>query len=77
MLITDELGLALRTEFGDDQPLIGSGPVDSLALVQLVDSIEQHYGFAVADEELTVDNFGSLTALAGFVDRRLAAAGTA
>lgn len=55
---------------GDD--LIGSGILDSLALVKLVGHLEQRYGVLVGPEELSADNFASVVALARFVDGKRA-----
>jgi acyl carrier protein len=50
-----------------DDDLIGSGILDSLAMVNLVTHLEKHYGIVVGAEEMSPDNFGSVSALARFV----------
>jgi acyl carrier protein len=54
----------------DDLPLIASGAVDSLGLVQLVSFVESRYGISVATEDVVPRNFGTLAAIARFVERR-------
>ena len=58
-------------ELGDDDDLLGAGIVDSLGFVELVETVEQRYGIEVGDGEITEENFGSINAIAAFVDRRL------
>ena len=56
-------------EFADTDNLIDAGVLDSLAFVELVDAIQQRYGIAVRDDEITEANFGSIASLAGYVAR--------
>lgn len=55
--------------FADTDNLIDAGVLDSLAFVELVDAIQQRYGIAVRDDEITEANFGSIASLAGYVAR--------
>jgi acyl carrier protein len=57
-----------------DDDLIGSGILDSLAMVNLVTHLEKHYGIVVGAEEMSPDNFGSVSALARFVAGKQASA---
>jgi acyl carrier protein len=59
-----------------DQPFDGRDPlaakvVDSLAVEQLVQYIEEEYGVKLRDEELIEENFESVPAVAALVDRKL------
>ncbi len=56
----------------DDLPLIPSGAVDSLGLVRLVSFVESCYGIPIAVEEVVPRNFGTIAAIARFVERRRA-----
>lgn len=49
-----------RTELQDDDDLIDSGVLDSLGIFQLVAFLEERFGIAIADTEITPDNFGTL-----------------
>lgn len=54
--------------------LLGSLPeLDSMAVVNVITSIEQHFGFAVNDDEITADTFETLGSLSAFVDQKLKA----
>jgi acyl carrier protein len=55
---------------GDD--LLGRGLFDSLAFVELVEHVQTRYDTAVQDLEITEDNFGSVAAIAGFIERKRA-----
>jgi acyl carrier protein len=53
-----------------DTPLFGSLPeLDSMAVVRLIHSLEQDLGIEI-DDDIDVDDFASLGALAHFVDAR-------
>ncbi|MFF9843385.1 acyl carrier protein [Streptomyces sp. NPDC013740] len=62
-------------EVEDDEDLFASGLVNSLFAVQMVMWVERTYGVAVAGEDLALDNFRSVTAIAEFVARKKALAG--
>ena len=55
---------------GDD--LLALGVIDSLGFVELVEEVQSRYGIAVNDIEITEENFGSIDAIAGFVERKRA-----
>lgn len=57
-----------------EDDLIGSGILDSLAMVKLVTHLEQHYGIVVGAEDMSSDNFASAAALAKFVAGKQASA---
>ena len=63
-------GVALAD--GDD--LLALGIVDSLGFVELVEEVQGRYGVAVEDVEITEENFGSIDAIAGYVERKRAPA---
>ena len=62
------------TELGDDDALLDLGIVDSLGFVELVEEVQTRYGVAVADTEITEQNFGSIDAIARFVEKKRAGA---
>ena len=57
-------------ELADDDELLGLGVIDSLGFVELVEEVQERYGIQVQDAEITEDNFGSVSALVAFIDRR-------
>jgi acyl carrier protein len=53
-------------------PLFGSLPeLDSMAVLELVLALEQHFGIEIDGEDVTADVFESLGSLTGFVDRQV------
>jgi len=52
---------------GDDDPLLAKGVIDSMGVLELLSFLETEFGVSVPDEEVTVANLGSLSAIARFV----------
>lgn len=59
-------------ELGENDPLLESGIVDSMGILQLVGFIESEFGIEVDDEEIVPDNFETMANIAAFVDSKLA-----
>jgi acyl carrier protein len=57
--------------FDADQELLESGILSSIAVVELVTHIEEVYGISINIDDVVPDNFGSLKALSGFIDRKI------
>ncbi|MDC1073562.1 acyl carrier protein [Arenicellales bacterium nBUS_45] len=53
-----------------DQDLFGSGLVNSLFAMQLVLHVEADFGLSVSNEDLDLDNFRSLQAIASFIQNK-------
>ena len=60
----------LELSTGDD--LVALGVIDSLGFVELVEEVQARYGISVSDLEITEENFGSIDAIARFVERKQA-----
>ena len=52
---------------GDDDPLLAKGVIDSMGVMEMIGFLTSEFGIAVADEEVTEENLGSLNAIARFV----------
>jgi len=74
--ISDRLGLAATLPWADG-PLVSSDLVDSTTVVELAAFLESTFGIEVRDEDLTLENLDSMSAIAAFVERKRAAAGRA
>ena len=70
--IAEEVLFDTQRQVSDDQPLLGD-VLDSLALLQLVEYIEEQFGFEVDDAEMVPDNFKTIDDLERYVRARLAA----
>jgi acyl carrier protein len=56
----------------DDYPLIEGHVIDSLDMLKLIPLLEEEFGVEVDDEELVPDNFGTITAIASFIEAKRA-----
>ncbi len=54
---------------GLDEPLLGSGIVDSLGIMRLVSFIEERFGVTVPEEDLIPEHFQTVQHLAALVQR--------
>ena len=59
-----------RSDIADDDDLIDSGVIDSLGIFQLVAFLEETFGVTIGDQEITPENFGSVSAIERMVASR-------
>jgi acyl carrier protein len=53
-------------------PLLGAVPeLDSIAVVNLITALEEHFGLTVADDEIDASTFETLDSLTRFIERKL------
>jgi acyl carrier protein len=73
-IVIDTLGLGERgASLEAGSPLLGAIPeLDSMAVINLVTALEEHYGFSINDDEISGEVFETLGSLAAFVGRKLA-----
>jgi len=57
-------------DLGDDDLIPATGYVDSAAILELVVWYEDAYQMPLKQEEINIDNLGSINAMADFVLRR-------
>jgi len=60
-------------DLADDTSFMESGIVDSTGVLSLVAFLEEQYGISVADDELVPENLDSLTNVAQYLERKVAA----
>jgi acyl carrier protein len=72
-VVDSALQLRGRLRAGDAAtPLLGAIPeLDSMAVVSLITALEEHFGIAVADDEIEASTFATLGSLAEFVQQKL------
>ena len=58
-------------QVGDDDPLLDSGIVDSMGILQLVSFLESEFGIDVDDDQIVPDNFETMNSIAAFVSTKL------
>jgi acyl carrier protein len=70
-LLAPVIGAEVIDGIGADELFFERGAVDSLQLLELVAALESRFGVQVEGDELTPENFGSLRALAGYVNAKI------
>jgi acyl carrier protein len=55
-------------ELSDDDSLLGNGIIDSMGVIELITYVQEEFGVQVGEEEITEENFGTLSAIARFVE---------
>lgn len=69
--LRDFVGRFMRgRELRDDEDVFATGYVNSMFAMQLVQFVEQAFGVTVEGEDMEIDNFRSIDAMAGFVQRK-------
>ena len=61
-----------NVDLQDDQDIFAMGFVNSLFAMQLVLFVENQFGVAVEDDDLDIDNFKSINAIASLIERKTA-----
>ena len=64
---------AKKRGLNDEMPLLETGIVDSLGVLDVVGFLEQRFRIKIDDDELTPDNFTNVRCLAAFVERKTGA----
>ena len=66
------LSLFFRTQdLRDDEDIFSLGFVNSLFAMQLVMFIEKEFGVTVEPEDLEIENFATISSMAGLIERKL------
>lgn len=73
-LLAQSLQLGPRADaLKPESPLLGAIPeLDSMAVVSILTSMEEHFGFSVEDDEISADTFATFGSLVSFVEQKLA-----
>ena len=51
----------------DGDTMLGSGVIDSVGVIEMVEFLQQTFGIEIADEEITEENLGCLSAVGRYV----------
>jgi acyl carrier protein len=68
--ILDKFPLARKQQIKDSDPLLESGVLDSLGVLDLVSFIEQEFLVQVADDELVPENFQTIDRISAFIETK-------
>ncbi len=73
VLLSRSLQIGARADvLTADSPLLGALPeLDSMAVVAILTALEEHYGFTIADDEISAETFATLGGLTEFVAHKL------
>lgn len=73
-ILSDVLSLGERKNLlKEDSALLGSVPeLDSMAVVNVITAMEEHFGISVDDDEISARTFETLGSLTRFVEQKLA-----
>ena len=71
-LLADSLGLGQRAaRLSAESPLLGNiAELDSAAVVRVITELEERFGIAIDDDDITASLFDTVGSLAAFVDRK-------
>ncbi|MEN4012625.1 MAG: acyl carrier protein [Chloroflexota bacterium] len=69
--VVSELAKGRKSTIKEDDDLLSEGIIDSLGILQLVAFIEEKFGYNVPDEDVVIENFMSVNALAGYLDQKM------
>lgn len=74
-ILSDVLSLGERkNSLREDSILLGDLPeLDSMAVVNVITALEEHFGISVDDDEISAKTFETLGSLTHFVEQKLAA----
>jgi len=61
----------INVNVADDEDIFASGLVNSLFAMQLVLFIEKEFSIKVENEDLDYDNFRTLNAIVGFIEKKI------
>lgn len=62
---------ALNGEATADTPLFSSGALDSVAMLNLITLVEEQSGIEIRADEVTLDNFDTVTRILRFTEARV------
>lgn len=65
-----------KSSIGVDDDLFKQGILDSMAVLQIVNFIEESHNIQIKDEEIVVENFRSVTAITSLINRKTEKQGT-
>jgi acyl carrier protein len=72
--VLERFPLARKQHFDHKTPLLDTGLLDSLGILDVVSFVEQEYGILLGDEELVPENFQTIERLAAFLAKKQSAA---
>lgn len=59
-------------QLSETDSLLGSGVIDSMGVLELVEFVQSEFNVTVEDEDITEENFGTLEAITQYIHSRRA-----
>jgi acyl carrier protein len=76
-IVENYLYMRQDVHLSDDDPLLARGIIDSMGVMELIVFLEEEFGVAVGDADITEENLGSLAAIARYVASKQASVSAA
>jgi len=70
--ILNQFPSARRRSLGEADPLLESGIIDSLGVLDVVSFLESEFKITINDDDLTPENFQNIAQITAFVQKKLA-----
>lgn len=67
--ITQNMLFSKTYPYADEASFLEEGIIDSMNVMQLIMFVEEQFGLCVPDQDITPDNFDSVSKIAGYVRR--------
>ena len=71
-MVKEEMIVDPNEVLNDDDDLLLSGRIDSLGIVRLIALIEEEFKVDIPPEDVVIENFATLNAIASYLEHRLA-----
>lgn len=69
-LVTEYLDEEDASNLTDDSPLISSGLIDSISILQVVDYLEKQFEFEFEPHEVDQENINTINLIIGFIQSK-------
>lgn len=71
-ILASVVGDDVVARLADEDQLFSRGVIDSLQLVEIIERLQSDLGIEIGGEDLSPENFGSVAAMASFLERKQA-----
>jgi len=56
--------------YGDDDPLLDAGIIDSMGVLELITHLEESYGIKIGNDELVPENLDTISRIRAFLEKK-------
>ena len=72
--IITELLAGKEVNIAENDDLLGSGLIDSMGIMRLIAFLENQFGVKIPPQDMTIENFMTVSDIESYLNKRLAAA---